>query len=401
MADNKTTANQNYFKKYRDKITIALVILGLALIVFIFYAAQASSAGQFFSIIGVSISIAGAALVAGVLLGFLFGIPRTLQQGTEGENPPTPKAAGANQSVSYRPNTNLEQISDWLTKILVGVGLTQIASIPGALKNYAEFISPGLGNFDNSKVFGIGILGLFLIIGFLAGFLLTRIYLPKAFHHGDIIERIETVKTELEKQRELDAKAIIAAQHQLNPEKYEKELTLPELKEAIKNASNAARDEVFDLAQKMRSHSYDEGKKDLIEKTIPIFRALIATDTENKYHEYHGELAMALSDKKIPDYSEAKAELDTAIKIRGVWQAGQDENELYYESYRANCLINFDENFRQGKKSEINVQQAIVNDLKAAFKNEKIKKDCLDEKKADIAVLKWAAINGIDPKKDI
>src|SRR5205085_11890184 len=36
-------------------------------------------------------------------------------------------------------NTNLEQISDWLTKILVGVGLTQFGSLRG---NYASK-SPG------------------------------------------------------------------------------------------------------------------------------------------------------------------------------------------------------------------------------------------------------------------
>ncbi len=32
--------------------------------------------------------------------------------------------------VNYRSNTNLEQISDWLTKILVGVGLTQQTFFP-------------------------------------------------------------------------------------------------------------------------------------------------------------------------------------------------------------------------------------------------------------------------------
>ena len=118
----------------------------------ILYASQALSLAQVVSVIGVAVVIAGAALLTGSLLGFLFGIPRTLQQETT-------VAASQNQSkdiakqdspqgISYQVNTNLEQISDWLTKILVGVGLTQISALPEALQNYATYTSAGLGNFQ-------------------------------------------------------------------------------------------------------------------------------------------------------------------------------------------------------------------------------------------------------------
>src|SRR5258708_2722865 len=68
--------------------------------------------------LAIGLLVAGAALAAGILIGFLFGIPRTLQrEGTNG-------AAGANSTAeAYGVNTTLEQISDWLTKIIVGVGL--------------------------------------------------------------------------------------------------------------------------------------------------------------------------------------------------------------------------------------------------------------------------------------
>src|SRR6266508_6277591 len=69
-------------------------------------------------ILAVAALVAGGAFVAGGLLGFLFGIPRSLA-GPEGS------VDGAAAGGAYRPNTNLEQISDWLTKILVGVGLVQ------------------------------------------------------------------------------------------------------------------------------------------------------------------------------------------------------------------------------------------------------------------------------------
>lgn len=63
--------------------------------------------------------LALASVMVGVLVGFLFGIPRALQNaGTGGAE------AGWGR---YSTNTNLEQISDWLTKILVGVGLVELA----------------------------------------------------------------------------------------------------------------------------------------------------------------------------------------------------------------------------------------------------------------------------------
>lgn len=144
-----------------------------------------------------SLSIAGAALLTGGLLGFLFGIPRTLQQETPEGSPQNPTG-----KVSYRANTNLEDISDWLTKILVGVGLTQISSIPGTLQKYAEFTSSGLGNYPNSGVFAMGLGGYFLIGGFLFGYLITRLYLPGAFRRADInserLTKIEGKVSELE-----------------------------------------------------------------------------------------------------------------------------------------------------------------------------------------------------------
>ncbi|MGD0794708.1 MAG: hypothetical protein ABR958_03830 [Dehalococcoidales bacterium] len=392
MTNNNPQTNDNkpFCTKYKDKIIIACVILALALLLFIFYAAQASSAGQFFTVVGVSITIAGAALLAGGLLGFLFGIPKTLQSGNE--------TTDSSKGTTYRANTNLEQISDWLTKILVGVSLTQLTSIPKALKTYGEFVTPGLGNFNNSKVFGIGILVLFLAIGFLTGFLLTRIFLASAFRHADLGK---TIQTALEAQRDADAKALITAQQQLNPDPGEKDKNLAEISEAIKKASNGTKSEIFDQAKKMRSQGYNLGKTDMIERTIPIFKALIESDVDKKHYEYHGELGIALSDKKPPAYDQAKPELETAINIRGEWQIGQDENELYYESYLANCLINLDENFKALRKSDTSIQEVIKKYLRAAFKSEKIKKACLDERKSDIAVLKWSKINDINPERDI
>jgi hypothetical protein len=83
---------------------------------------------------------AGAAWLTGALLGFLFGIPHTRGEAQEKtEHPstttklPGEKSQQTKEVAQYEPSTSLEQISDWLTKIIVGVGLTKLSDIPGQL----------------------------------------------------------------------------------------------------------------------------------------------------------------------------------------------------------------------------------------------------------------------------
>ena len=99
-------------------------------------------------------------MAGGGLVGFVFGIPRLLQDASPA--PQAPDGTGANArptdgAAPYGGNTSLEQISDWLTKILVGVGLTQLANIPDGLNSLGEFLAPGLGNLPGAEVFSIGL----------------------------------------------------------------------------------------------------------------------------------------------------------------------------------------------------------------------------------------------------
>lgn len=116
---------------------------------------------------GYMLLVGGACYGIGALTGFLFGIPRLL------ENSASDKA-----SVSRLvQNDNLVQISDWLTKIIVGVGLTQISSLYPALLNVGTDMA---NSFSIDPVVGrnlaIGTILYFAIIGFLSGYLWTRIH---------------------------------------------------------------------------------------------------------------------------------------------------------------------------------------------------------------------------------
>jgi tetratricopeptide (TPR) repeat protein len=115
-----------------------------------------------------------AAVAAGSLVGFLFGIPRTLQSST-----PAP-------TTSYQVNTNLEQISDWLTKIIVGLGLINLTRIPGKLMELNDYVAASLGVRPPGPALVGSAAVFFAAVGFLLGYLSTRLFISGAFRKADI-----------------------------------------------------------------------------------------------------------------------------------------------------------------------------------------------------------------------
>lgn len=127
-------------------------------------------------------------LSVGVLMGFLFGIPKVIQGQGEAA---TPEAANGGKpeerGTSYRMqvNTNLEQISDWLTKIIVGVGLVELKQIPDSLLRLAAFIQPGIGSGEEARVMALAIILYASLLGFFLGYLVTRTYIAGIFRRAD------------------------------------------------------------------------------------------------------------------------------------------------------------------------------------------------------------------------
>jgi hypothetical protein len=118
----------------------------------------------------------GACLFAGGLVGFLFGIPKTSQD---------PRSGSGTVEIQQKVNTNLEDISDWMTKIFVGLGLSQIAKIPPRLQLAAGFIAYTWGDTVNDRAFGYALMLYFSVVGFLGCYLLTRIFLSPLFKNID------------------------------------------------------------------------------------------------------------------------------------------------------------------------------------------------------------------------
>jgi hypothetical protein len=188
---DSTTQSEAAFKRLRSFGWFGLFAVTV-------YALQAPSWRQFVGVASTGVVVASASLVMGILLGFLFGIPRTPQQS------PPPKTQSANTTdnsapgetnetsgTSYQPNTNLEQISDWLTKILVGVGLTQVRAISEKLNQVAGGVAWVLGSPNGNRAFALALILTYLVLGFLYSYLWTRLYLAKAFRQADVEDQLK------------------------------------------------------------------------------------------------------------------------------------------------------------------------------------------------------------------
>ncbi len=314
---------------------------------------------------GVAYLLAGACLLIGALAGFLFGIPRANSPGEDDSI--NDRAAevpnnDAKRQGRYRPNTNLEQISDWLTKILVGVGLTQIRQLPSALDSAAAYIGTALGT-SGGKALSVGILVYFPTAGFLFGFLWTRLFLGAALARADLDAVLAAAAQKQDEQQQNDAAALAIVQQYLAPQAQAR-ISPTAVKESIRKASPPVKVQIFYQAQKLRRENW-ESNKAVMERTIPIFEALIESDVEQQFHQNFGQLGFALKDKRTADLPKAEEILTKAIEIRGDWRRS---GWVIYEANRAECRILRDTNFNQSKPSTQEARTQIVSDLQIALK---------------------------------
>lgn len=163
----------------------------------------------FLRVMGTSGLLSGAALICGGLIGFVFGIPRILTSATnsvvvtplrqpnqliqpnqaivlnQDPAPQQPLPAAQNASLrassSVAPNTNLEQISDWLTKVLVGIGLTQIEKIGSLLSQVSGKLAPSLDPLPNGGIVAVSIIAAFGVAGFSWAYFESRTSFMKVF----------------------------------------------------------------------------------------------------------------------------------------------------------------------------------------------------------------------------
>jgi CheY-like chemotaxis protein len=173
-------------RRYGGALLVLTLASGFGALTMVGYAMQEDSLRKAIAVAGGGLLVGGASLLVGGLIGFLFGVPRLPpgedRRSTEEETP----IESTRGRAPYRPNTNLEEISDWLTKILVGVGLTQLSAIPAGLRDIGQVLAPVLGGLPGSEVFALGALVHFSVCGFLMSFLWTRLTLLQLYTDAEL-----------------------------------------------------------------------------------------------------------------------------------------------------------------------------------------------------------------------
>lgn len=196
MAANQLVKPVEVVRGYYDRIdgvVLFLLIVMIALLCFAGFLGQR---------VGYAVIVAVACALSGGLLGFLFAVPKRKRDltaapvaaiSTAGAGPQAGPEQQANWSASqvaqYESNTSLEEISDWLTKIIVGVGLVQAQEIGEALVAGGRAVGTGVfalpADGPAGLTVGIGTIIAFAVLGFMASFLWFRQNLMRAWSRTD------------------------------------------------------------------------------------------------------------------------------------------------------------------------------------------------------------------------
>ncbi len=191
------TADRSDREDLRGFTWCALSVVAIAL-------ASAIATGWRANSVGPVLLWVTASFAAGGTAGFLFGIPKsgilsesagnasngassTADAGSQAEQGTQERSAAQSARQRARPNTNLEEVSDWLTKILVGLTLANLGELRSQVQsialNAASAIraKPDASDISAASALIVG----FALIGFLAVYLYMRLFVQGAIVRSD------------------------------------------------------------------------------------------------------------------------------------------------------------------------------------------------------------------------
>lgn len=152
-------------------IYAVLGLCGFGILVIIGYAVDLGGRGL--SFFAWAVLTALASTFAGGILGLLFGLPTARKS--------DPRAVGSGAAVpsgGYDESTSLEQIADWLTKIIVGLTLTQFASWSAAFDRLSLRVTHDLrcpaAPGPCGYVPGASLVSAYVLGGFIIAYMWTR-----------------------------------------------------------------------------------------------------------------------------------------------------------------------------------------------------------------------------------
>lgn len=165
--------NESSPRDLRNTNYVFILFMALSLVSLLFHTRSLAN-------ISTALLWALACFASGAAAGFLFGIPKILQSADS-----TSSKAGDESVYNQQVNTNLVEISDWLTKIIVGLGLINLVEIPSFVGRVAHTLAASMGDPKDHLAFSAALIICFFVVGFLFGYLSTRLFLAGAFYRAD------------------------------------------------------------------------------------------------------------------------------------------------------------------------------------------------------------------------
>ncbi|SHH04841.1 hypothetical protein SAMN05443663_105109 [Flavobacterium defluvii] len=180
-------AETSILKSFLISLTVGLIgVVGFPL----------SSNVSGFSLIFIGILLGMASLGCGFFTGTLFGMPKR----------------NTTDSSDYTLNNSLVEISEWLTKIIVGLGLVNLKQIPKYLNSLGQFLKQDSNGQSYVDIYAMCILVYFSILGLYIGYNYMRLVLSLKYKTVDdnmlkelvkVNEKLEETKNENEKLKEV------------------------------------------------------------------------------------------------------------------------------------------------------------------------------------------------------
>src|SRR6516162_1933083 len=149
------------------------VFFGFPLVMLGIYCAELPAGGLM--AFGAAAMVMAACFLSGALIGFLFGIPHALSSDSG--------IRSGEQDNRLITNTNLEQVSDWLTKIIVGVTLVQLGNVTRRFGELATSVSSIFGSPSTQNKIVAGAIILYsAVFGFFACYIAARSIITLVFY---------------------------------------------------------------------------------------------------------------------------------------------------------------------------------------------------------------------------
>jgi hypothetical protein len=146
--------------------------------------------GLYWQSLATILGIISCSAAVGILTGAVLGFPKVSKNLTE----------SMDESNGYQNNTNMEQISDWVTKLVIGASLANLKDISDVVLHFAK----GFGNSETEQYFGVAM----IVFSFIVAMVITYPYV--AYRLTDVLnKRLQEAEKELkeaEKEREIAIK---------------------------------------------------------------------------------------------------------------------------------------------------------------------------------------------------